>query len=93
LRATTTLPIIAVEPEGDKVMRMSNCSPTVEAGNVALPEVAEWLHDFETEISNFPNGAHRDRGDSFSQYLNWVKNNTSALGDFGAVGQMETSHV
>ena len=75
LRECTSLPILAIEPCGDKVTRMDTCSPTIEAGNVFLPEDAPWLFDFELEVSNFPNVAHDDQVDSLSQFLNWMKKN------------------
>lgn len=69
----TKYPVIAIEPCGDKVTRLDTCSPVVEAGNVFLPERAEWLVDFENNISNFPNVPVKDEVDAFSQFLNWIK--------------------
>lgn len=69
----TKYPVIAIEPCGDKVTRLDTCSPTVEAGNVYLPEKAPWLVDFESDISNFPNIPKKDTIDAFSQFLNWAK--------------------
>lgn len=66
-------PVKAIEPCGDKVTRLSTCSPTVEAGNVYLPYSASWLVDFENDICNFPNIPKKDVIDAFSQYLNWKK--------------------
>jgi len=40
---------------------------------VALPKVAPWLAAFETELMEFPNGAHDDQVDALAQYLNWVR--------------------
>lgn len=72
LRLETKLPVIAIEPEGDKITRASVTSPTIEAGKCWLPETAPWLFDFEQEVSAFPNGAHDDRVDSTSQALYWL---------------------
>ncbi len=63
---------IAVQPEGDKVTRMSARSAKIEAGYVLLPESAAWLQDFQTEILQFPHGRHDDQVDSLSQFLAWV---------------------
>lgn len=64
--------LIAVEPEGGKVARVNAVSPTIEAGNVYLPDpsIAPWIGDFLTECSQFPNGAHDDQVDAMSQALN-----------------------
>ena len=66
-------PVIAIQPDGDKVTRMSTASPTIEAGNCWLPERAPWLVDYEQEIANFPNSADKGQVDATSQFLNWVK--------------------
>jgi len=63
-------PVIPMEPGKDgKVVRASVESPSIEAGLVWLPESAPWLHDFEQEILNFPNGEHDDQIDQLTQYL------------------------
>lgn len=69
LRSETRLPVIAVEPEGDKVLRASAESPAIEAGRVFLPESASWLIDYESEIGQFPLAANDDQMDSTSQAL------------------------
>lgn len=67
------LPLIAVQPRGDKVMRLARVSPLVEAGKVALPREAEWLSGFEEELIAFPHGRHDDQVDAFTQYLTWYR--------------------
>jgi predicted phage terminase large subunit-like protein len=78
LRRESKLPVIAIQPQGDKVTRASVVSPTVEAGKVILPKQAQWLSDFEDEIFSFPNAAHDDQVDSVSQFLAWAKNKADA---------------
>ncbi|MFO0109675.1 MAG: phage terminase large subunit [Alphaproteobacteria bacterium] len=74
LRLETELPLLAIEPKGDKLARLIRITPLLEAGKVALPRYAPWLADFETELCQFPNVAHDDQVDAFSQYLNWIRN-------------------
>jgi predicted phage terminase large subunit-like protein len=69
LRAETRLPVIAIEPEGDKVLRASTESPAIEAGRVFLPEEASWLMDYEGEVGQFPLAGNDDQMDSTSQAL------------------------
>lgn len=76
LRAETQWPIIGIQPKGDKLARLARISPMVEAGQVALPQQAPWLADFEREITHFPYAPHDDQVDAFSQYLNWVRERT-----------------
>ena len=61
--------ILAVKPEHDKATRMSVASAQIEAGQIFLPERAEWLADFEAELFAFPGSRHDDQCDSLSQAL------------------------
>lgn len=73
IRRETQLPVIAVQPQGDKLTRFARVTPMIEAGKVALPYYAPWLSAFEQEVLAFPNGTHDDQVDALSQYLNWVR--------------------
>jgi len=70
--------LIAVNPEGGKVVRAQAVTPDIEAGNVFLPENEPWIHDFIEECSSFPNGKHDDMVDSMTQALNRMGSKTSA---------------
>lgn len=65
--------VFAYKPEGDKMVRMSAQSARIEAGRVYLPERADWLEDFRTEVLQFPHGRHDDQVDSLSQFLDWAE--------------------
>lgn len=71
---TEKLRCIAIEPEGDKITRMSTVSARIEARYVHLPERSSWSPDFETEVLQFPYGRFDDQVDSMSQFLNWHRN-------------------
>ena len=73
LRSQTTLPIVAINPKHDKITRASTVTASIEAGNVAIPERADWLMEFEQEVRLFPNSKHDDIVDSMTQFLNWVR--------------------
>ena len=73
LRLNSRLPLTPIRIDADKVSRAHSCSPSVEAGNVLLPEAAPWLADFLDEVSTFPAGAHDDQVDALSQVLNFVR--------------------
>jgi predicted phage terminase large subunit-like protein len=64
--------IVAVNPKESKEARAAAVSPFTEAHNVHLPdpELAPWIEDFVDEAASFPNGAHDDQVDAFSQALN-----------------------
>ena len=64
--------LIAIEPEGDKLTRAAAQSSVIEAGQVHIPQQADWLGDLRNEILQFPNGHYDDQVDSISQFLNWI---------------------
>lgn len=66
----TRLPFKLINPEKCKITRAHAAAPTVEAGNVSIPERADWLLDFKEELRMFPAGAHDDQVDSFTQFIN-----------------------
>lgn len=80
LRETTKLSVVVIEPEGDKLTRMSAQSSKFEAGKVYVPESAPWLPDYEKELFTFPLAEHDDQVDSTSQFLGWVANNQQSYG-------------
>jgi len=63
--------LVAVEPEGGKIVRVAAVSPYIEAGNVYLPHplIAPWVDGFLNECAAFPNGAHDDQVDPMTQAL------------------------
>lgn len=87
LRNETALPVIPIEPEGDKVTRASVESPQIESGRVWLPEAAEWMLDYEMEVGRFPLSKHKDMVDSTSQALRWIREHASRAASIHASGQ------
>lgn len=64
-----------VEPAGGKVERVQGITPFLEAGNLWLPAggVEPWADGFVHECSTFPNGAHDDQVDAFTQGILHLK--------------------
>jgi predicted phage terminase large subunit-like protein len=65
------LPVDAIRPFGDKVMRMSAQTARIEEGRVFLPKSAPWLKALRDELVAFPHGKHDDQVDSIAQALAW----------------------
>jgi len=63
--------LIAVDPEGGKVSRAYAAAPEVESGNVYLPHplIAPWVGQFIGSAAAFPNAAHDDDVDAFTQAI------------------------
>ena len=63
---------IGIVPRGDKRDRLIAVSPRIEAGQLHLPEEADWRAEFVTELLQFPYGRHDDQVGSLSQFLQWA---------------------
>lgn len=63
--------LIPVQPEGGKVARAHAASPAVESHNVYLPHPAlyGWTDEFIESCAGFPNLAHDDDVDAFTQAM------------------------
>ncbi len=63
--------LIAVQPEGGKIGRAHASSPVVESHNVYLPHPAlyAWVDQFIESCAGFPNLAHDDDVDAFTQAM------------------------
>jgi predicted phage terminase large subunit-like protein len=86
---------IAVDPEGDKAMRMNAQTARIEAGSVLLPRQAGWLDDFRAEILPFPTGRYSDQIDAFSQALHrafTARRSECMVGIIGVGGVIDWSY-
>jgi predicted phage terminase large subunit-like protein len=61
--------LIPINPTDSKEARARAITPEVEAGNVYLPALADWLPDFLSEMRAFPNAPYDDQVDATSQAL------------------------
>lgn len=68
------LPVLGLKASIDKVSRATTASVFAENGRVFLPERAEWLETFMTEVSRFPMAAHDDQTDTFAHAAQMVAN-------------------
>jgi predicted phage terminase large subunit-like protein len=67
--------LIAIDPQGGKISRAYAVQPEVEAGNVYLPHPAlcSWTNRFIESCAAFPNAAHDDDVDSFTQAMSRMR--------------------
>jgi hypothetical protein len=78
LKSATTLPVLAVRVDSDKLSRAQAVTPLVEAGKVFVPESASWLSDYLDELAAFPMGNYDDAVDSTTQALNYIRERLAA---------------
>jgi predicted phage terminase large subunit-like protein len=76
LRRSTTLPIVPVNVDKDKMVRLSQCSNHIEAGRVSLPVSAFWLNEYEQELTSFPFSKNDDTVDATTLFLNYASKNS-----------------
>ena len=74
----TSIPIVAIEPEADKVTRLDTQTPSIEAGLIALPDPVynpdiRWLSYLEECLMHFPEPNSWDELDTLSQFIKWIK--------------------
>ena len=80
LKKESSLTILAIKVDTDKVSRANAVTPTIEAGKVFLPENASWQADYMDVMATFPNGAHDDDVDSTTQALKYLRFGGGATG-------------
>jgi len=73
LRREHVLPVVAIKPKLDKLLRFSMITSYIVSGMIVLPQHSQWLAAFETELIEFPNGKHDDQVDALSQFLHWFR--------------------
>ena len=88
--AELSIPVVPIDPRQDKIVRADNVAPLIEAGHIHIPEDADWLHDFEAEVRNFPNAAHDDQVDSVTQFVEWFARGQYA-GAAASTGKRESA--
>ena len=67
--------LVPVNPRGSKEARAWATTGDLSAGNIWLPapEDAPWVRDFVEEAAAFPNGAHDDQVDAFTQAIDRMR--------------------
>lgn len=75
LKQETSLPVLAIKVEADKVSRANAVTPMIEAGNVRIPAhvAGSWQDAYVEELSAFPNAAHDDQADTTSMALEYFR--------------------
>jgi predicted phage terminase large subunit-like protein len=74
LQQESSLPVKAVNPDGDKVARANVITPSWEAHRIFAPIGAPWLDDFEMELYTFPKAPHDDQVDAFVHGVRFLTN-------------------
>lgn len=77
---------VAIDPVGDKVIRIASQTAKIEASHVFLPRIAPWLGEFQKEALAFPRGHADDQVDALSQDLAYVSEMRTRLrASWGAI--------
>ena len=73
IKNNTSMPVIAINPVGDKLTRAVASTAMIEGGRIHLPINASWLSDYEHQLCTFPNAKNDDMVDATSQFINYWK--------------------
>jgi hypothetical protein len=73
LKQETSLPVVGVKPDIDKISRAHATTALFESGRVFLPRFAPWLAAYESEMELFPFSANDDMVDSTTQALTYLR--------------------
>jgi predicted phage terminase large subunit-like protein len=93
-RVLTGVTKVSPTQDGDKIMRAEAASSDLESGNCWLPGIGGGadetlgpaktasadVTDFINNLAIFPNGAHDDDVDAWSQCMNWLRSRVIARG-------------
>ncbi len=69
------IPVKEIKPYSDKFTRAIPVSAMFEAGRIFFPDYADWLIDFEKELTQFPDGKYDDQVDAFAYIAEIYKEN------------------
>ena len=69
----TTLPVIAIHVDADKVARARAAAPTAEAGKIWIMRNALWSRAYIDELTHFPKVEFSDQVDSTTHFINWAR--------------------
>ena len=72
LKSATRLPVLPIQPKGDKYTRLNVLTPLFESGRIFLPKHAPWLKDYIDEMVLFPHSVHDDQVDMTTQALKYL---------------------
>ena len=91
LQRNTSLPVIALEADKDKVLRAHAATPMCEAGRVYYDADAPWVETLFEELMAFPSGAHDDQVDALVHGINRLKDLGVFLPDIEGM-MVDTGH-
>jgi predicted phage terminase large subunit-like protein len=73
LQRETSLAVVPVKVDRDKISRATAITPLLESGRLFLPETGPWIETLKAQLLSFPQGAHDDLVDALSQALNYLR--------------------
>lgn len=69
LKRDANISVRGLVPKDDKATRLLSVVHLIEGGQIAVPNDAPWIAEFQREVSLFPNGKHDDQVDSMTMFL------------------------
>lgn len=92
-RISATAMVVAVPVRFAKEDRAAFCAVIVEQHRVYLPRGAEWIDGFVDEVTGFPRTRFDDQVDSFTQFLNYMRQQPQQTLVYGQNGRKSINHL
>jgi predicted phage terminase large subunit-like protein len=73
LREETTLPVVGIQADVDKVSRAHSVTALFSAGRIFFPDDAPWLAAYFHELELFPNSSFDDQVDTTTMALRYLR--------------------
>jgi predicted phage terminase large subunit-like protein len=85
LKEETSLPVVGIQVDTDKVSRAHGVSALFEAGRIFFPKDEPWMPTYLHELELFPSGAHDDCVDSSTMALAYLRSRQYSGATLGLV--------
>jgi predicted phage terminase large subunit-like protein len=89
LKQETSLPVVGIPADTDKISRAHAVTPLFESGRIFFPVNERWMADYLHELELFPSSKFNDQVDSTTQALTYLRSRTYGGGILGVVKMLQ----
>lgn len=89
LKQETSLPVVGIPADTDKISRAHAVNPLFESGRIFFPVNERWMADYLHELELFPSSKFNDQVDSTTQALTYLRSRTYGGGILGVVKMLQ----
>ena len=86
------IPLTAIIPQGDKILRANQVTPPFESKNVYFP-MEDFTDQIIEQMTGFPNTKHDDIVDSITQFLNYARESLASAPVIVSSGRRQAGRI